>query len=354
MLAICVLAQGCHCVHPPGTPGQGSRGKDDRAVESSGGSPPNCSSGCVQVEELSAVNYIDVGSFDISLLCTVSSSRVYCNMVATNPTSRPSVVESNITSTVLETSSSRAFATNNVGLNDSSLPASEQRTATNASELSSRFSLMKKKQKQEKEKESERYREMEWREEGGRLPWQQNNSELNDSSLPAPEQCTAAKRRRRQNNVELNDSSLSAPEQCTAANASVLASRVFLTEKTQGEEINKEEQESEKQEKEGESKIDGEMEVQGADGRLLQQGGASTGSKWQCEHYQRCCTVWFPCCKQFYACHRCHNSLKICKNKAESSHATYLKCSNCKSEQEVSFFFFVESSRDGNREFKKR
>ena len=33
---------------------------------------------------------------------------------------------------------------------------------------------------------------------------------------------------------------------------------------------------------------------------------------WQCEHYQRRCTVKFPCCGVFYACERCHNLLGTC------------------------------------------
>ena len=60
----------------------------------------------------------------------------------------------------------------------------------------------------------------------------------------------------------------------------------------------------------------------------------------RCEHYSRRCysRVRFPCCSQFYPCHRCHNRSTTCKNDdAEECHATHLKCSICKFEQEVSF-----------------
>ena len=72
----------------------------------------------------------------------------------------------------------------------------------------------------------------------------------------------------------------------------------------------------------------------------LQQEGVSTGSQQLCEHYKRRCRVRFPCCTQFYPCHRCHNSSSSCKNdEAEACHATHLKCSLCQFEQEVSFCF---------------
>ena len=93
------------------------------------------------------------------------------------------------------------------------------------------------------------------------------------------------------------------------------------------EQLNKERRESEKQEKEGESEKDGEMESQKAE-------------KWLCKHYNRSCRVRFPCCTQFYPCHRCHNSASNCKNdEAIEWHATHLKCSLCQFEQEVSFRF---------------
>ena len=60
------------------------------------------------------------------------------------------------------------------------------------------------------------------------------------------------------------------------------------------------------------------------------------GQQWLCEHYQRHCRVRFPCCHQFYPCHRCHNSSSACpKDDKKASHATHMKCSKCEHEQEV-------------------
>ena len=54
------------------------------------------------------------------------------------------------------------------------------------------------------------------------------------------------------------------------------------------------------------------------------------------ERDQRHCRVRFPCCTNFYSCHRCHNNSRECGNKeARASHATHLKCSYCDHEQEV-------------------
>ena len=62
--------------------------------------------------------------------------------------------------------------------------------------------------------------------------------------------------------------------------------------------------------------------------------------RWLCEHYNRSCRVRFPCCTQFYPCHRCHNSASNCKNdEVKECHATHLKCSLCQFEQEVGFRF---------------
>ncbi|PFX25151.1 uncharacterized protein LOC111330749 [Stylophora pistillata] len=59
-------------------------------------------------------------------------------------------------------------------------------------------------------------------------------------------------------------------------------------------------------------------------------------SLWLCEHYQRHCRVRFPCCTNFYSCHRCHNNSKECDNEeAKASHATHLKCNYCHHEQEI-------------------
>ena len=60
---------------------------------------------------------------------------------------------------------------------------------------------------------------------------------------------------------------------------------------------------------------------------------------WQCEHYQRRCTVKFPCCGVFYPCERCHNLSGTClANDKKASHATHVKCGNCGREEEVSIF----------------
>ena len=61
-----------------------------------------------------------------------------------------------------------------------------------------------------------------------------------------------------------------------------------------------------------------------------------------CGHYNRDCCAWFPCCEQFWPCHRCHNSTGCCE--AEASNATHLKCSKCHSVQEVSLISAVEIS----------
>ncbi|CAH3107431.1 unnamed protein product [Porites lobata] len=59
-------------------------------------------------------------------------------------------------------------------------------------------------------------------------------------------------------------------------------------------------------------------------------------AQWLCEHYQRHCSVKFPCCMQFYSCHHCHNISTACDNEeAKACHATHLKCSYCQHEQEI-------------------
>ena len=60
---------------------------------------------------------------------------------------------------------------------------------------------------------------------------------------------------------------------------------------------------------------------------------------WQCEHYQRRCSVKFPCCGVFYPCHRCHNLSGTCPtDDKKAHHATHVKCGNCGREGEVSIF----------------
>ena len=60
---------------------------------------------------------------------------------------------------------------------------------------------------------------------------------------------------------------------------------------------------------------------------------------WQCEHYQRRCSVKFPCCGQFYPCHRCHNLSGACHAEdKKANQATHVKCGNCGHQEEVSIF----------------
>ncbi|XP_022791409.1 zinc finger CCCH domain-containing protein 13-like [Stylophora pistillata] len=57
---------------------------------------------------------------------------------------------------------------------------------------------------------------------------------------------------------------------------------------------------------------------------------------WQCEHYQRRCSVKFPCCGAFYPCHRCHNLSGTCPaDDKKAHHATHVKCGNCGREEEI-------------------
>ena len=60
----------------------------------------------------------------------------------------------------------------------------------------------------------------------------------------------------------------------------------------------------------------------------------------QCEHYQRRCSVRFPCCGVFYPCHRCHNGSGECDaDDKKANHATHVKCASCGHEEEVSGLF---------------
>ena len=55
-----------------------------------------------------------------------------------------------------------------------------------------------------------------------------------------------------------------------------------------------------------------------------------------CAHYCRRCYIWFPCCSDYFACHRCHNESGECGNtELESWNATHLKCAQCHVEQEI-------------------
>ncbi|XP_068700087.1 uncharacterized protein [Montipora foliosa] len=79
-----------------------------------------------------------------------------------------------------------------------------------------------------------------------------------------------------------------------------------------------------------------EREIQEAERWPQQQEAVSVRSPWLCEHYQRHCRVRFPCCTQFYPCHRCHNTSRNCENEeAKACRATHLKCSFCEHEQEI-------------------
>ena len=61
--------------------------------------------------------------------------------------------------------------------------------------------------------------------------------------------------------------------------------------------------------------------------------------QWQCNHYQRRCSVKFPCCRVFYPCHQCHNLSGTCPGYGKKArHATHVKCRNCGWEEEVSIF----------------
>ena len=76
-------------------------------------------------------------------------------------------------------------------------------------------------------------------------------------------------------------------------------------------------------------------ELEEARRRPQQQEPVTGQSLWLCQHYQRCCRVCFPCCKNFYSCHHCHNNSMECDKEARASHVTHLKCSYCHYEQKV-------------------
>ena len=137
--------------------------------------------------------------------------------------------------------------------------------------------------------------------------------------------------------VESSDNSLLALER-RVAEASALVERVlrereereqFGREIKRKEQLIREQRAKEKRERE-------ERELREAENWPQQQEAINARSQWLCEHYQRHCRVRFPCCTQFYPCHRCHNISKACDNEeAKACHATHLKCSHCQEEQEV-------------------
>ena len=95
------------------------------------------------------------------------------------------------------------------------------------------------------------------------------------------------------------------------------------------EQMIREQRERERREREG-------REVEQAERWPQQQDAIFAPSPWLCNHYMRYCRVRFPCCTQFYPCHRCHNNSRACDNEeAKACHATHFKCSHCQHEQEV-------------------
>ena len=145
------------------------------------------------------------------------------------------------------------------------------------------------------------------------------------------------------NDIEPIDDSLLALER-RVADASALVERV-LREREEREQFEREIERKERmirERRERERKEREEREIQEAERWPQQQEAVSARSPWLCEHYQRHCRVRFPCCTQFYPCHRCHNTSRNCENEeAKACHATHLKCSFCEHEQEVSFIFVL-------------
>ena len=238
-----------------------------------------------QAEASFAANGVVVESHNFPVPFTVSSPTVSCNTVVSDSTSRSSVaVATNITSAVVNANKNSVLSQTLV---------------------------------------------CDGNEEASLLP---GSGEVNFKG-------SSSNRDYGRNTVEPNDSSLAASEQRTVEDASALVERIqrgreeFMRELQRKEQMIREEREREKREKE-------DREWQEAERWPPQQEGVSTGSRWLCEHYQRRCRVRFPCCTQFYPCHRCHNSSSNCKNdEAKACHATHLKCSLCQFEQEVSVCF---------------
>ena len=137
------------------------------------------------------------------------------------------------------------------------------------------------------------------------------------------------------NDIEPIDDSLLALERRVADASALVEREQFEREIERKERMIRERRERERRERE-------EREIQEAEQWPLQQEAVSARSPWLCEHYQRHCRVRFPCCTQFYPCHRCHNTSRNCENEeAKACHATHLKCSFCEHEQEVSFIFVL-------------
>ena len=152
--------------------------------------------------------------------------------------------------------------------------------------------------------------------------------------------------------MEASDNSLLALErrvgEAFALSERVLQERVereqFGREIERKEQLIREQRARERRERE-------ERELQEAENWPQQQEAITARSQWLCEHYQRHCRVRFPCCTQFYPCHRCHNISKACDNEeARACHATHLKCSYCQHEQEVIFIFILHLNKLLNNE----
>ena len=139
--------------------------------------------------------------------------------------------------------------------------------------------------------------------------------------------------------VESTDNSLLALEQ-RVAEACALVERV-LREREEREQFGREIERKEqliREQRARERREREEREIQEAERWPQQQEAITARSQWLCEHYQRHCRVRFPCCTQYYPCHRCHNISKACDNEeAKACHASHLKCSHCQHEQEVTF-----------------
>ena len=147
------------------------------------------------------------------------------------------------------------------------------------------------------------------------------------------------------NDIVPIDDSLLALER-RVADASALVERV-LREREEREQFEPEIERKERmirERRERERREREEREIQKAERWPQQQEAVSVHSPWLCEHYQRQCRVRFPCCTQFYPCHRCHNSSRNCENEeAKACYATHPKCSFCQHEQEVSSFSCYKS-----------
>ena len=143
--------------------------------------------------------------------------------------------------------------------------------------------------------------------------------------------------------VESTDNSLLALEQ-RVSEACALVERV-LREREEREQFGREIERKEqliREQRERERREREERELQEAERWPQQQEAITARSQWLCEHYQRHCRVRFPCCTQFYPCHRCHNNSRACDNEeAKACHATHLKCSHCQHEQEVKKSIFI-------------